>query len=113
VAWPPLNVPVPSVVAPSLNVTVPLAALGVTVAVKVTLAPKVEGFRLEANVVVVAVVEGGGLDRPDVYLPAREAGLAALINGQGRGGGGVSAVADGAGHSGEQGFSRATVVGQR
>lgn len=45
--------PVPRVVLPSLNVTVPAAADGVTVAVKVTEAPNVEGFADEATVVVV------------------------------------------------------------
>jgi hypothetical protein len=39
VVVPPLSVPVPIDVLPSLNVTVPVAALGVTVAVKVTDAP--------------------------------------------------------------------------
>jgi len=36
VATPPLTVPVPSVVAPSKNVTIPVAVEGDTVAVKVT-----------------------------------------------------------------------------
>lgn len=36
VAFPLLRVPVPNVVLPSLNVTVPVAAEGVTVAVNVT-----------------------------------------------------------------------------
>ncbi len=57
-ATPPLRVPVPSVVAPSLNVTVPLAALGETVEVKVTLEPKVEGFTLAARESVVGVLLG-------------------------------------------------------
>jgi hypothetical protein len=51
-AVPPLSVPVPIDVPLSLNVTVPVAVLGVTVAVKVTEAPKVEGFKLELKVVV-------------------------------------------------------------
>ena len=55
---PPDNVPVPSVVAPSRKVTVPdgLPAPGATtatVAVKVTLCPKVDGLSDEATVVVV------------------------------------------------------------
>jgi len=39
-----LSVPVPSVVLPSLKVTVPVAAEGVTVAVNVTELPYVDGF---------------------------------------------------------------------
>ena len=50
VAFPLLIVPVPSVVLPSLNVTVPVAANGVTVAVKVTELPYVEGFDEEVSV---------------------------------------------------------------
>jgi hypothetical protein len=46
-------VPVPSVVVPSLNVTVPVAAEGEMVAVKVTDEPKVDGLADEANVSVV------------------------------------------------------------
>ena len=38
------NVPVPNVVEPSLKVIVPVAALGVTVAVKVTDWPTVDGL---------------------------------------------------------------------
>ena len=49
----PLSVPVPSVVAPSLNVTVPLGVppLPVTVAAKVTACPNVLGFGDEVRVV--------------------------------------------------------------
>jgi hypothetical protein len=50
VASPLLSVPVPRVVLPSLNVTVPVAADGVTVAVKVTGEPYVDGFAEEAKV---------------------------------------------------------------
>ena len=46
-------VPVPRVVVPSLNVTVPAAAEGETVAVKVTDAPNPDGFADEASVTVV------------------------------------------------------------
>jgi hypothetical protein len=56
VATPPFSVPVPSVVAPSMNVTVPVVvveALVVTVAVNITEEPNMEGFVLEAKVVVV------------------------------------------------------------
>ena len=49
VALPPLIVPVPKVVLPSLNVTVPVAAEGVTVAVNVTELPYVDGFRDEVS----------------------------------------------------------------
>ena len=58
VAVPPDNVPVPSVVVPSLKVTVPVGlplpgATALTVAVKVTDWPNAEGFAEEASVVVV------------------------------------------------------------
>ena len=53
VVVPPLSVPVPSVVAPSRKVTVPVAVLGVTVAVSVTLCPKTDGFTLDETAVVV------------------------------------------------------------
>lgn len=53
VAVPPARVPVPSVVAPSLNVTTPVAPLGFTLAVKVTPVPKVAGLSDEMNEVVV------------------------------------------------------------
>jgi hypothetical protein len=55
VAFPLLSVPVPRVVLPFLNVTVPVAADGVTVAVKVTEEPYVDGFEEEATVVEVEV----------------------------------------------------------
>jgi len=50
VVFPPLSVPVPNVVPPFLNVTVPVAAEGVTVAVKVTELPYVDGFNEEVSV---------------------------------------------------------------
>lgn len=50
VVFPPLSVPVPRVVVPSLNVTVPVAAEGVTVAVRVTEFPYVDGFDEDATV---------------------------------------------------------------
>jgi hypothetical protein len=53
VAVPLLRVPVPSVVLPSLKVTVPVAVDGVTVAVKVSDAPYVDGFADEVTAVVV------------------------------------------------------------
>jgi hypothetical protein len=53
VAWPAVRVPVPRVVAPSLKVTVPVAAAGATVAVKVTDWPKTDGLTEEVTVVVV------------------------------------------------------------
>jgi hypothetical protein len=57
VATPALSVPVPSEVAPDMKVTVPVAADGETVAVKVTLAPTF-GVVVEAvSVVVVGVLE--------------------------------------------------------
>jgi len=60
VATPADSVPVPNVVVPSLNVTVPVGAApvdGVTVAVKVTDAPEVDGFKDDFR----AVVVGDGL----------------------------------------------------
>jgi hypothetical protein len=48
-------VPVPRVVDPSLNVTVPVALEGVTVAVRVTAAANVDGFGAEVIVVVVDI----------------------------------------------------------
>jgi len=58
VAWPELSVPVPNVVAPSLNVTVPNGVpepgdTAATVAVNVTDWPKTEGLVEEVKVVVV------------------------------------------------------------
>ena len=57
VATPPLSVPVPSVVAPLRNVTVPvgLSLFEMTVAVKVMDWPKADGLTEEASVVEVAV----------------------------------------------------------
>jgi len=53
VAFPPLSAPVPSAVLPSVNVTVPVAVVGVTVAVKVTDEPYADGFADEISVTVV------------------------------------------------------------
>ena len=56
VAWAlPLSVPVPMTIAPSLNVTVPVGAAPVTVAVKITDCPKALGFSEEVTTVVVAL----------------------------------------------------------
>lgn len=55
VALPPLKVPVPSVVLPSLNVTVPVAAEGVTAAVRVTVEPYVDGLAEDETVTEVLV----------------------------------------------------------
>jgi hypothetical protein len=56
VAWPELNVPVPSVVKPSLKTTVPdgvpdPGALAVTVAVKVTDCPDTDGLADEETAI--------------------------------------------------------------
>jgi hypothetical protein len=56
VAFPALIEPVPSVVLPSVNVTAPVAVVGVTVAVNVTDEPYVDGFADEASVTVVFVL---------------------------------------------------------
>ena len=55
-ALPLLIVPVPSVVLPSVNVTVPVAVVGVTVAVNVTEAPYADGFADEPSATVVFVL---------------------------------------------------------
>ena len=55
VARPLLRVALPSAVDPLKKVTVPVAVEGETVAVKVTVWPEIEGFRLEARLVVVFV----------------------------------------------------------
>ena len=53
VACPPLSAPVPTSVAPSKNCTAPAAVAGVTVAVRVTLPPNVEGFGVPVTLVAV------------------------------------------------------------
>ena len=53
VAEPPLIVPVPRVVAPSLNVTVPVAVLGDTAAVSTTLCVNADGLAEDVRPVVV------------------------------------------------------------
>jgi len=55
VAVPPLSVAVPREVAPSKNCTLPVAAAGDTVAVKVTDCPDVDGFPEDTTAVVVGV----------------------------------------------------------
>jgi hypothetical protein len=55
VAEPPLMIPVKSVVAPSLNVTLPVALAGDTAAVNVTFTPRVDGFNDDVRVVVVEI----------------------------------------------------------
>lgn len=58
VATPPLNVAAPRVVLPSVNVTVPVGVplAAVTVALKVTGCPAVEGFWEEVRAVVLAIL---------------------------------------------------------
>ncbi len=70
-ARPPFNAAVPSGVPPSEKVTVPVAAppLVVTLAVKVTLAPKELGFELEINVVVLVAICTTWLSAVDVLAP--------------------------------------------
>jgi hypothetical protein len=55
VAFPELSVPVPSEVAPSMKVTVPVAVVGETDAVSVTLVPVATDVAEDVSVVVVAV----------------------------------------------------------
>jgi hypothetical protein len=74
VAVSPDNVPVPRTVAPSLNVTIPVAVATLTVAVKVTEAPKVDGLRLEVTNVCVEArptvwVMAADVDAPKFTLP--------------------------------------------
>jgi len=61
-------VPVPRVVLPSVNVTVPVAVVGVTVAVSVTDAPYIDGFADVANVTVVFVLFTVWISAEDVLL---------------------------------------------
>jgi hypothetical protein len=75
VAIPPDNVPVPNVTVPSRNVTVPegLPAPGattVTVAVKVTLCPTIDGFRDEVMLVVVLALLTAEVNTP-LVLPLK------------------------------------------
>ena len=56
-AVPPVSVAVPRELAPSKNCTVPVAAAGDTVAVKVTDCPDVDGFADDASAVVVLINE--------------------------------------------------------
>jgi hypothetical protein len=76
VAWPePLSVPVPSVVAPSLKVIVPVGvplpgALTVTVAVKVTDCPDTDGLADELREVVVLALVTVWVSTADV-LPLK------------------------------------------
>ena len=73
VATPPLKMPVPSVVVPSLKTTlpvgVPLPDVRVTVAVNVTLWPKTLGLVPEARTVVVPVVTTTGTERVQTPRP--------------------------------------------
>ncbi len=68
VALPLLIVPVPSVVLPSVNVTVPVAVEGETVAVNVTDEPYVDGFADEANITVVLALFTVWVNTEDVLL---------------------------------------------
>ena len=68
VAVPSLSVSVPIEVPLSLNVTVPGAVLGETVAVKVTESPMTEGFSLESSQVVVSVLFTVWVNVEDVLL---------------------------------------------
>jgi len=68
VALPLLIVAVPSVLLPSVNVTVPVAVVGATVAVNVTEAPYADGFADEASVTVVFVLFTVWVSTEDVLL---------------------------------------------
>jgi nitric oxide synthase oxygenase domain/subunit len=74
VAMPADRLPVPRTVAPSLNVTVPVAVGALTVAMKITEAPKVDGLRLDVTAVVVAAgftvwMMGAEVDAPKFAFP--------------------------------------------
>jgi len=56
VAMPPLRVALPMFVSPSKKLTIPLAVAGVTLAVRVTNCPELDGLRLEARLVLVALL---------------------------------------------------------
>jgi hypothetical protein len=56
-AVPPLSAAVPITVAPSRNCTLPVAAAGVTVALKVTVCPATDGFKEEPSVVLAAAFD--------------------------------------------------------
>lgn len=75
VALPALSVPVPSEVEPEKKVTVPVAADGATVAVKVTLAPTV-GVVVDAVSVVVVAVNAAPQVTP---FTANDAGTAFVV----------------------------------
>jgi hypothetical protein len=73
-ATPSDKVPVPRTFAPSLNVTVPVAVGALTVAVKITGAPKADGLELDVTTVVVAArftvwVMGADVDAAKFALP--------------------------------------------
>ena len=73
VAVPPVSVPVPNSVTPSLNVTVPLGvptpvAVVVTVAVKVTACPTFEGLSEEVTAVVVVFLLTTWLNAVEVLV---------------------------------------------
>ena len=68
VAIPLLRVPVPNVVLPSLKVTVPVAAEGETVAVKVTVTPDADGFDDEVRVTVVVALFTVWVSAEDVLV---------------------------------------------
>jgi hypothetical protein len=68
VAIPLLRVPVPNVVLPSLKVTVPVAAEGETVAVKVTETPAADGFDDEVRVTVVVALFTVWVSAEDVLV---------------------------------------------
>ena len=68
VAVPLLTLPVPSVVLPSLNVTVPVAVVDEIVAVNVTEEPTADGFEDDETVVVVLALLTVCVRADDVLL---------------------------------------------
>lgn len=67
-ATPALRLPEPSVVVPSLNVTVPVATDGVTVAVRVTDDPYPDGFAEDVSFVDVLALLTVCVNAEDVLL---------------------------------------------
>ena len=70
-AVPPLRVAVPSVAEPSWNVTEPVAAAGVTVAVRVTVCPTTAGFGVAESAVWVVARATVRLEAAEVLTPKR------------------------------------------
>ena len=80
VAAPAIKGAVPSIVAPSVNATLPVKPVApeVTVAVNVTDAPPAAGFAFEASLVTVAALSTSNIVAPDVIVLVADAGLGTI-----------------------------------